>query len=231
MILFNRRYGNAALLGATMQLDCEIVEYDSNYRWSNCLRMYVNLARPIPRGEPDSKIKIFKSADFALALIRRQFISILVNAVPSLDIHLRQLQRIFRPGSEDMLAEWQRDLKKEWEELGKTDEERAAARPREEGFATVLWDRYEVRSGGTPDFERWTCSCPAYAQSRFMMCKHLVRLRNARLSAMPNFQRIELALYAGLRRFLTAPFWRIPGIHATEMYPGRVDAGAALAPA
>lgn len=132
---------------------------------------------------------------------------ILVNAVPSIDIHLRQLKGTFRPGREDMLAEWQRDLKKEWEEPGKTDEEGAAARrPRDEGFATMLWDRCEVPPWWTLDLESWTCSCPVYALSRFMMCEHLVRLVNARLAAMPNFRRTELAFHAGLRRFHTEPF-------------------------
>lgn len=68
MILVNYRYKNPALLSAMMQFGCEVVQYDSNYRWTDCLKMYINLARPILRGNLDDKIKMFKEADFALSL-------------------------------------------------------------------------------------------------------------------------------------------------------------------
>jgi hypothetical protein len=68
MTLVNYRYKSAPLMCAMMQFGCEVVSYIGNYRWSDCLKMYMNLARPILRGDLDQKIKLFRNANFPLVL-------------------------------------------------------------------------------------------------------------------------------------------------------------------
>jgi hypothetical protein len=47
-----------------MQFSCEIVQYAGNYAWTDCLKIYANLARPILRGGLDMQIDAFKRANF-----------------------------------------------------------------------------------------------------------------------------------------------------------------------
>lgn len=68
MTLVNYRYKNPSLLGAMMQFGCEVAQYDGNYRWTDCLKMYMNLARPLLRGNLEAKIYQFKNANFPLVL-------------------------------------------------------------------------------------------------------------------------------------------------------------------
>ena len=56
----------------------------------------------------------------------------------------------------------------------------------------------------------WTCSCPAYLISRFLLCKHLVREANNKLSNKPL---TDLKFFLNLRRHHYPPFYLIPGIH------------------
>jgi hypothetical protein len=63
-ILVNYQYQNPSLLSAMMQFSCEIVQYAGNYAWTDCLKIYANLARPILRGGLDMQIDAFKRANF-----------------------------------------------------------------------------------------------------------------------------------------------------------------------
>lgn len=68
MVLVNFHYKDAALMSAMMQFATEVVQFDGVYKWDDCLRVYVNLARPILRGNLDQRIALFKTAPFALQL-------------------------------------------------------------------------------------------------------------------------------------------------------------------
>jgi hypothetical protein len=60
------------------------------------------------------------------------------------------------------------------------------------------------------DVQRWTCSCPAYLISRFLLCKHLVRIVN---ETLPDDPRTDLHFFLNLRRQHYLPYYLIPGIH------------------
>ena len=63
--------------------------------------------------------------------------------------------------------------------------------------------------------DKWTCSCPSYLTSRFLLCKHLVRQANISLNGKPS---TDLRFFAKLlRRARHAPFYSIPGIHGPEL--------------
>lgn len=68
MVLVNYHYKNAALMSAMMQFGAEVVQYAAIYRWEDCLKVYVNLGRPILRGNLDRRVKMFNEANFAAAL-------------------------------------------------------------------------------------------------------------------------------------------------------------------
>ncbi|RIB29617.1 hypothetical protein C2G38_2297448, partial [Gigaspora rosea] len=48
------------------------------------------------------------------------------------------------------------------------------------------------------DSKTWTCSCPAYLDSRFLLCKHLVQ---SVCPIKPNF-------FNEVKRYRSPPFWR-----------------------
>ncbi|KAI9479560.1 hypothetical protein BDB00DRAFT_879279 [Zychaea mexicana] len=58
-----------------------------------------------------------------------------------------------------------------------------------------------------PSVERWTCSCPAFLRSRFMICKHLARRSGSgRIVAKQHF----------IQRQSIAPFVRIRPVNTTH---------------
>jgi len=63
--------------------------------------------------------------------------------------------------------------------------------------------------------ETWTCSCPSYLISRFLLCKHLVRLANAALKPKVD-PCTSLLFFYHLRCNHYTPFYSIPGIHYNE---------------
>ena len=60
------------------------------------------------------------------------------------------------------------------------------------------------------NLQAWTCSCPSYLISGFLLCKHLVRLTNENLQNRPLTQ---LNFSASLQRARYTPFYNIKGIH------------------
>ena len=62
--------------------------------------------------------------------------------------------------------------------------------------------------------DKWTCSCPLYLTSRFLLCKHLVRQANIALNNKPC---TDLRFFSKLCRARHAPFYKIPGIHGPEL--------------
>jgi hypothetical protein len=146
---------------------------------------------------------------------------ILKNCLPGVSLSLQHHRGTFRPGRADVTANWQKDFRREWLDMGQTDEERRAARLRDP--AALIPTSIQLFNGVQParwltNLEDWTCSCPAYSLSRLLMCKHLVRLANARLNDSP---KTDLVFFTRLRRYHQAPYYRIRGIHAALVDPGR----------
>ncbi|KAJ9106406.1 hypothetical protein QFC21_001552 [Naganishia friedmannii] len=149
---------------------------------------------------------------------------ILTNALPNIDITLRQLDGTFRVGREDLLANWQMDLKAEWEDMSLTDVQRQQARQSRsqasaESDVQIHWDRQEVPEAWAQDMQKWTCSCPAYTYSRFLLCKHLVRKANVLIGVTEAGH--PLPFFTALQRYHSSPFWRIPGVHDVLPDPAR----------
>lgn len=63
------------------------------------------------------------------------------------------------------------------------------------------------------EIDRWTCTCPAYLISRFLLCKHLVREANQMLNDAPLD---DLSFFFHLRRERFPPYYKIAGIHYDE---------------
>lgn len=159
--------------------------------------------------------------DPRLDLVTHLVITLVIPEVCTrLDYHLDR-RRVGRP---KQLARWQEDFKAAWEEYGRSDEARRTAKEaaitgkqkktkawREQQLA---WIREDLeREAGTyhTSIEDWTCSCPSYLISRFLLCKHLVRAADVILAAQGKL--LTLRDYYELRRRREAPFYIIPGVH------------------
>ncbi|KAF7305110.1 SWIM-type domain-containing protein [Mycena kentingensis (nom. inval.)] len=80
------------------------------------------------------------------------------------------------------LASWRETFRSLWRQLEKRD------------ISDRVDDVYR------PDAERWVCTCPSYATSRFLVCKHLVQL----------VQRVPTKFFREVQRRRTIPFWQHP---------------------
>ncbi|KAF8991913.1 hypothetical protein BDZ89DRAFT_1151299 [Hymenopellis radicata] len=134
--------------------------------------------------------------------------------------YLHDLRRIGRPQA---LAPWQSSFAQDWHSMSKPDELRSMERElsclkdtsrkapaRAERLADIEAERDRPRGTYHTDVKRWTCSCPSYLISRFLLCKHLVREANRLTKNAPckNYR-----FFLGLRRNHYPPYYTIPGIH------------------
>ncbi|KAF7297058.1 SWIM-type domain-containing protein [Mycena indigotica] len=90
--------------------------------------------------------------------------------------------------------------------LGRT---RISELPSWRGTLLSVWRKLEgrdvsdrVQDGYRPDVRRWVCSCPSYATSRFLICKHLIRL----------VKRVSTRFFREVQRQRTTPFWQHPDL-------------------
>lgn len=160
--------------------------------------------------------------DLAIHLILR-------HALPTIRSKVAQLAGTWRNGRCEKLADWQKSFRAEWKRQSLDGEVIAPARqdgddgqdieddPEDEegnndpGYASqIVWFDAEEPEGWTTILDRWVCSYPSFLLSRFLLCKHLVRMVNARLNLSP---RNSLPFFAKLRRFHAPPFYRIDTIH------------------
>ncbi|KAG6818224.1 hypothetical protein H0H93_006687 [Arthromyces matolae] len=147
---------------------------------------------------------------------------ILTSILPRVALRLDYIQGLRRQGRPQPLAEWQADFRDDWMEMSKPDELRKIERElkwlkadvktpgRAERLAEIEEDN--GRKAGTyhTSIAHWTCSCPAYLISRFLLCKHLVRMGNKILSNKP-LQ--DLRFFLDLRRQHQSPYYMIPGVN------------------
>ncbi len=132
-----------------------------------------------------------------------------------------------RKGRPKPLRKWQETLKAQWTDYGLPDELRTmkkelqlllskpaakSAKQKAKHDQLLVWLREDSeRNAGTyhTSLEQWTCSCPSYLISRFLLCKHLARAANTHLKTT----RHGLRFFYNLRRRTSPPFYLIPGIH------------------
>lgn len=144
--------------------------------------------------------------------------------------YLHDQRRVGRPKG---LAPWQSSFAQDWHNMSKPDELRSMekelaclkdtsrkAPARAERLAEIEAERDRPRGKYHTSIEKWTCSCPSYLISRFLLCKHLVREANrlTHNAACKNYR-----FFLGLRRNHYPPYYNIPGIHNTNEDNGQDD--------
>jgi hypothetical protein len=148
--------------------------------------------------------------------------TVVTNTLPRIKRTLAYVLGSRRVGRAKALASWQEDFKAEWLQLTKCDERRlvekelhwrklpAKTKGRTERLAQIEEEKDRPHGKYLTEIDRWTCSCPAYLISRFLMCKHLVREANEILDDAP-LTRMEF--FAKLSRQHYPPYYSIEGIH------------------
>lgn len=158
--------------------------------------------------------------DLAIHLILR-------HALPTIRLKVLQLSGNWRHGRGETMSDWQKAFRADWlkhtldrgvegqqqqqvrDNHEKEDEPEDEA-PSSGNNSQIAWHDATEPDGWVTDLDRWVCSCPSYLLSRFLCCKHLVRMVNARLSFNPRY---SLRFCTKLRRYHTPPFYRIETIH------------------
>ena len=153
---------------------------------------------------------------------------IISDVLPRVRMTLDYIQNLRRIGRPKALAGWQTDFRADWVDMSHSDEYRLVEKElkwlkapkktkgRNERLAEIAEEESRPRGEYLTEIDRWTCSCPAYLISRFLLCKHLVRKANEVLDNAPI---TSLTFFANLRRQCYPPYYSIEGIHfdkATE---------------
>lgn len=99
--------------------------------------------------------------------------------------YYRKLDFIFQPISRYReLPSWRKAFKKQW---------------RKDQYTPITLPLNEKYS---PDAHRWVCTCPQFAKSRFLLCKHLVQ------AVKP----VPPIFFLQVSRRRTSPFWVHPAL-------------------
>ncbi|TFK45179.1 hypothetical protein OE88DRAFT_1649504, partial [Heliocybe sulcata] len=133
-----------------------------------------------------------------------------------------------RQGRGKTVAPWQWAIREQWLDMSKPDELRLIERELTELYKpaktkgraerlVLIRNQAEHPAGSYHmDIHRWTCSCPSYLISCFLLCKHLVRAANSHLNLDP---KRNLEFFAELRRHHQSPFYHLPGLHKPVQQP------------
>lgn len=115
--------------------------------------------------------------------------------------YMLDLRRIGRPKA---LASWQEDFRVDWKNMSLDDEHRVVMKQlewlkkskktkgRAERLAQLDEEENRPRGKYLTEVDRWTCSCPAYLISRFLL---------------------DLSFFFNLRRRRYPPYYKMEGIH------------------
>ena len=119
--------------------------------------------------------------------------------------------------------DWQSDFCALWLNMSKSDEQRNIECQLEvlrsskkmkghteclaelEAKAKCLNSTYHI------DVNRWTCSCPLYLISQFLLCKHLICTTNTQIEGFD--PKDDLAFFASLQQNHFPPFYHIPTLY------------------
>ena len=147
---------------------------------------------------------------------------VITSVLPRVQRRLAYIRGLRRIGRATALVGWQVDFRADWLDMSRSDEQRlvekelkwlkapAKTKGRTERLAEIAEEESRPNGIYQTDLQRWTCSCPAYLISRFLLCKHLVRKANKVLKDAPL---TSLQFFAELRRDHYPPFYSIVGIH------------------
>ena len=127
-----------------------------------------------------------------------------------------------RVGPPKELAGWKTDFRADWMDMARSDEHRLVEKElkwlkapkktkgRNERLAEIAKEENRPRGKYLTEIDRWTCSCPAYLISRFLLCKHLVRKADKLLKYWPH---CELVFFANMKHLHHPPYYSIECIH------------------
>lgn len=150
---------------------------------------------------------------------------VIENVLPRVQRTLDYVLGHRRIGRAKPLAGWQTDFRADWLDMSRIDEHRlvekelrwlktpANTKGRTERLAEIAEEAQRPHGTYHTSLDDWTCSCPSYLISRFLLCKHLVRLANAELNDKPI---TSLSFFANIRRNHYVPFYSIEDIHYSK---------------
>jgi hypothetical protein len=176
----------------------------------------------------ESQWRVIKHQD--LAMFSRPRLDLVIHIVikwliPRVQYNLTDLLGNSREGHGRFLREWQKDLRKQWRDMSKPDPIRyiersltvlklpANTHDRTERLAQIRQEAGQPRGNYHINLNLWTCSCPAFLVSRFLLCKHLVRATNNRLGTNLN---ANIDFFISLKRNHTAPYYEIKGVNTNH---------------
>ncbi|KAJ7625689.1 hypothetical protein FB45DRAFT_979820 [Roridomyces roridus] len=111
--------------------------------------------------------------------------------------YYRKLERLLvETGRYRELPCWRKDFKREWRKL----EKRPITLPVNPAYKT--------------DMKKGLCTCPAFAISRFLICKHVVQ----------GYRRVPPVFFLEVKRQRTVPFWAHPSLRPAADGTGSTDA-------
>jgi hypothetical protein len=152
---------------------------------------------------------------------------VITGVLPRVQLTLASILDRRRVGRAKALAPWQTEFRHHWKEMSLSDEERLVkkelavrqgslkGKKRDERLEQINNEEGREHGQYHTNLQMWTCSCPLYLISRFLLCKHLVRLTNKKLQNKPLTQ---LKFFANLQRARYTPFYNINSIHC-ELEP------------
>ena len=147
---------------------------------------------------------------------------IITDVLPRVRRTLDYVLDLCRIGRPKALASWQEDFRADWKNMSLDDEHRVVMKQlewlkkskktkgRAERLAQLDEEENRPRGKYLTEVDRWTCSCPAYLISRFLLCKHLVKEANQILNDAPL---TDLSFFFNLRRRRYPPYYKMEGIH------------------
>lgn len=174
----------------------------------------------------EAQWKVIKHHDLAMFNRPRLdlVIHVLINRLlPRVRLTLANLLGTRRQARAASPNDWQNDFRALWLDMSKPDEQRNIERQleilksskktkcRTEKLAELEADAERPNGTYYTDIKKWTCSCPSYLISRFLLCKHLVRTANAQMAGFD--AKADLAFFTALRRNHFPPYYHIPALH------------------
>jgi len=144
----------------------------------------------------EAQWKVIKHND--LGMFNRPWLDLVVHVLitrllPWVRVTLTTVLQTCRAGRAALPMDWQKEFQAQWIDMSKPDEQRnieqqltvLKSAKKSKGCAEKLaeLEADAERPSGTyhTDIDRWTCSCPSYLISQFLLCKHIAHTVNARI--------------------------------------------------
>ena len=147
---------------------------------------------------------------------------IISDVLPRVQRTLEYVQGLRQVGWPKELAGWKTDFRADWMDMAQSDEHWLVEKelkwlkaPKKtkghnEQLAKIAKEENHPCEKYLTEIDHWTCSCPAYLISQFLLCKHLVRKADKLLNNQPHH---EPVFFANMKRQHYPPYYSIEGIH------------------